>query len=135
MSEAAYRDIGREMAGTFEAGEESYEGFGRVPTQVQWMGASRESARDSLYAMPDAALASHLRRGHLSWLRGRPRALYDQIRRPAVDVGWAKRLGFVVMMIVMMPVEFARILFAAPRRIIEKRALRARAVPSGGAAD
>ena len=62
MTEAAYRDLGREMSGDFVKGRETCEGFAPVTTYVQFMGEAAERARGALYALPPAALVSRGRR-------------------------------------------------------------------------
>jgi class 3 adenylate cyclase len=123
MTEAAYRDLGREMDGEFLEGAEVCEGFGSVKTYVQLMGEAVERSRDALYAMPPAALASRAR-GYLIWgLVGQPRALLEQMRHPVVRVGWLRRVGFALAFTLYLPFSFLYYLFLVPRRLLSRRAV------------
>jgi hypothetical protein len=93
MTEAAYRDLGREMSGHFVKGREICEGFEPVTTYVQFMGEAAERARDALYALPLAALASRGRRRFWWNMFEGFRALAQQIRHPVTEVGWLRRGG------------------------------------------
>ena len=127
MTEAAYRDVGREMNGEFLEGAEDCEGFGSVKTYVQLMGEAVERSRDALYAMPPAALASRAR-GYLIWgLVGHPRALLEQMRHPVVQVGWWRRAGFALASTLLLPFSFLFYLFVVPRRLLSRRAIRVQA--------
>ncbi len=128
MSESAYRDIGRQMSGKFLMGEEAYEGFGLVRTYVQLMGEARDRSRDALYSTPDA-LTSRVRQ-YLVWgLLGMPRALFEQMRHPVVDVGWLRRAGFALALILWFPFGSLYYLLVIPRRLLSQRMVRAQAGP------
>ena len=133
MTESAYRDLGREMDGEFLKGEDSYEGFGRVETYVQLMGEAVERSRDALYAMPPAALASRARRYVLWGFLGQPRALFEQMRHPVVEVGWLRRAGFALALTLGLPLAFLFYLSVIPRRLLSQRAVRVQAGPRDGA--
>jgi len=95
MTEAAWRDVGREMSADFEEGAERYEGFGSVRTFVQRLEEAVEWEREAFYALPPAAFAARLRR-YARWGFGLFPALIEQIRHPAVPVSTWRRAGFVL---------------------------------------
>jgi class 3 adenylate cyclase len=121
MTESAYRDLGREMRGRFVKGEEICEGLGPVTTYVHYMEEAVERARDTLYSLPPAALASRARR-YFSWgVSTFPRALIEQIRRPVTDVGWLRRAGFLVGLTLWLPFGTLFYLFVVPRRLLLRK--------------
>jgi len=129
MTESAYRDLGREMSGEFEMGEETYEGFGPVRTYVQLMGDVKERSREAMYST-SAALTSRVR-SYLVWgMRLMPRALFEQMRHPAVDVGWSRRAGFALALILVLPLATLIYMFRIPRRLQSRRLIRAQTAPS-----
>jgi hypothetical protein len=124
MTEAAYRDLGREMSGDFVKGEENCEGFGPVTTYVQFMSEAEERAREALYSLPSAALASRARR-YWKWaLSAQLRASIEQIRHPATEAGWLRRAGLVVGFTLALPFMALFGLFAIPRRLLSRREAR-----------
>jgi Protein of unknown function (DUF2652) len=135
MTEAAYRDLGREMSGDFVKGRETCEGFGPVTTYVQFMGEAAERARDALYALPPAALASRGRRWFWWNFFEQFRALAQQIRHPVKEVGWLRRGGFLISQTLLFPVTTLVVcswgLFLVPRRLLSRREIRMQAAPSG----
>jgi Protein of unknown function (DUF2652) len=121
MTEAAYRDLGSEMSGDFVKGGEICEGFGPVTTYVQFMGEAAKRARDTLYSLPRAALASRVRR-YLWWgLLAQPRALIEQIRHPVTEVGRLRRAGFAIGLTLLLPFEHLFYLLVVPRRLLSRR--------------
>jgi Protein of unknown function (DUF2652) len=125
MTEAAYQDLGREMSGEFVKRDETCEGFGRVTTYVQFMGYASQRARDAFYSMPPDALRFRVRQ----YVRGAGavtqfRAALEQIRHPVKPVGWLRRAGFLIYLVVSVPV-FSRIFrFAVPRRVLAQKEAR-----------
>ena len=127
MSDAAYRDLGREMDGQFMEHTEVCDGFGLVKTYVQLMGEAVERSRDALYALPPKALASRAL-GFVIWdFVRQPRALLEQMRHPVARVGWWRRAGFALAFTLVLPVSFFLYLFTVPRRLLSRRAKRLRA--------
>ena len=140
MTEAAYRDLGREMSGHFVKGRETCEGFEPVTTYVQFMGDAAERARDTLYALPPAALASRGRRWFWWNFSEQFRALAQQIRHPVTEVGWLRRGGFLISQALLFPFTSLVVcswgLFLVPRRLLSRRETRAqtgRQPPGAGA--
>jgi hypothetical protein len=127
MTESAYRDLGSEMDGKFLKGEENYEEFGPVGTYVQLMGETVERARDALYAMPPSALASRVWHYVVWGFRTQPRALFEQMRHPVAKIGGLRRAGFAIAFALYLPLVFPYYLFMARRRVLSRRAIRARA--------
>jgi hypothetical protein len=128
MTEAAYRDLGREMSGHFVKGRETCEGFEPVTTYVQFMGDAAERARDALYALPPTALASRGRRWFWWNFFEGFRALAQQIRHPVTEVGWLRREGFLISLTLSFPFTSLVVcswgLFLVPRRLLSRRETR-----------
>ena len=118
MTEAAYRDLGREMGGNFVKGQETCEGFGPVTTYVQFMGEAAEHARDALYSLPSDALVARARR-YWKWVVfGHSCALIAHIRQPVTKSGWLRRAGFIVWQTVTLPLRSLLGLIVVPRRLL-----------------
>jgi hypothetical protein len=117
LTEPAYRELGREMGAAFEAGAESYEGFGSVKTWVQHLGGVVERQRDAFYELPPAAFAARVRDYARIAGLGQFRALAEQVRRPAVPVGWLRRSGFLLWMALASPFMLAYIVWVQPTRL------------------
>ena len=131
MTDAAYRDLGREMEGEFLPGEENCEGIGPVRTWVRLMGPAREQAREALYAKPDAQLAADGRR-YARWaVTTMFGALVEQWKHPAVQVAWPKRVAFTVTLLLKSPFLFARVWLEGPRKLVSQRSAR-RKTPGKG---
>ena len=134
MTEAAYRDIGREMSGHFVKGRETCEGFEPVTTYVQFMGEAAERARYALYALPPAALASRGRRWFWWNMSEGFRALAEQIRHPIREVGWLRRAGFLTWMVLSFPVVSLVLCWSAPftvpRKLLSRREARTQIRPA-----
>ncbi len=128
MTEPAYRDLGHEMSGDFVKGEETCEGFGPVTTYVQFMGEAAERARDTLYALPPAGLASRGRRWFWWNFFEQFRALIQQIRHPVTEVGWLSRGGFIIGLVLSFPFSSLIVcswgMFVVPRRLLSLRETR-----------
>jgi hypothetical protein len=127
MTEAAYRDLGREMSGEFVKGEESCEGLGRVTTYVQLMGDATERERGALYSLPPDALKARVRQ-YLRWAAApgpQFRAVLEQFWRPVKPVGWLRRAGFVLSQFLLAPFAFVYFWIAIPRRMVWKKSPRA----------
>jgi hypothetical protein len=128
MTEAAYRDLGREMSGRFVKGRETSQGFEPVTTYVQFMGEAAERARDALYALTPVALASRGRRWFWWNMSEGFRALGQQIRHPIKEVGWLRRGGFLIWMALSFPVVSLVLcwwgLFTVPRKLLSRREAR-----------
>ncbi len=127
MSEAAYRDLGREMSGEFVKGEEACEGLGRVTTYVQFMGETSDREREALYSAPADDLKSRLRK-YVRWA-GAPgpqiRAALEQFRHPVKPIGWLRRAGFLVSYVVGAPFLFFYFSREVPRRMLSRKESRA----------
>jgi hypothetical protein len=124
MTEAAYRDLGRDMGGEFLAGEEHYGDFGTVKTYVQHMGAQWERAREALYALPAPALAARARLYVAGGIYGEYRATLQQLRRPATKASLMRRAAFALWRFVLLPAELAYYLAVIPRRLRSRRTRR-----------
>jgi len=125
MTEAAYRDLGREMSGVFIKGEELCEGLGRVTTYVQLMSDSTQRERDRLYTLPPDAFKSRVRK-YLRW--GGPRVLLraalEQFRRPVKPVGPLRRASFLASQFLLVPLVSLYYRFTVPRRMLSRQASR-----------
>jgi len=125
MTEAAYRDLGREMDGEFEPGEERYEDFGAVKTYVQRFGARWRRARETLLTLPDRELASRARIYVAGGVIGEYRATLRQLLQPAVKRAWPARAAFALKRFLALPLELAYYLAVIPRRLRARRVRRA----------
>jgi len=125
MTEAAYRDLGREMDGEFEPGEERYEEFGVVKTYVQRFGERWGRAREALLTLPDRELASRARIYVAGGVIGEYRATLHQLLRPAVKRAWPVRAAFALQRFLALPLELAYYLAVIPRRLRARRVRRA----------
>jgi hypothetical protein len=124
MTEAAYRDLGRDMGGGFVAGEEHYGDFGTVKTYVQHMGAQWQHAREALYALPAPALAARARLYVAGGIYGEYRATLQQLRRPATKASLMRRAAFALWRFLLLPAELAYYLAVIPRRLRSRRVRR-----------
>jgi hypothetical protein len=124
MTESAYRDLGHEMDGEFQAGEERYEGFGIVKTYVQCVGPRWAQAREALLALPEPTLASRARLYVAGAVLGEYRATLRQLLRPAVKRGWLPRAAYALRRFLALPVELAYYLAVIPRRLRARGARR-----------
>lgn len=122
MTEAAYRDLGRGMGGEFAAGEEHYDDFGTVKTYVQHVGVAWSQVRESMFTLPERALASRARLYVAGGVLGEYRAALAQLLRPKTHTGWARRAAFTLVRFVALPLEFAYYLAVIPRRLLARRA-------------
>jgi hypothetical protein len=117
MTEPAYHELGRGMAAHFEAGVESYEGFGNVKTWVQRLDDVVERERDAFYALPSKAFAARVR----DYARTAPleqfRALIEQVRHPAAPVGWLRRAAFVLRLVLETPFMLVYVVLIQPTRL------------------
>jgi hypothetical protein len=124
MTEAAYRELGREMRAEFEEGSEHYEGFGPVRTFVQRLDGAIERERAAFYALPPVELAARVR-GYVGWGWSHGlRALAEQWRRPAVAVGWPRRLAFAAGYLLASPFVIGWVVLVQPGRLRARRAAR-----------
>ncbi|MDH4094073.1 MAG: DUF2652 domain-containing protein [Betaproteobacteria bacterium] len=124
MTEAAYRDLGRDMGGEFLAGEEHCGDFGTVKTYVRHMGAQWEHAREALYALPAPALGSRARLYVAGGIYGEYRATLRHLLRPASKAGVMRRAAFALWRFLLLPAELAYYLAVIPRRLRSRRARR-----------
>lgn len=127
MTEAAYRDLGREMSGEFLKGEENCEGLGRVTTYVQFMGDKAAREREALYSLPADTFKSRLQQYRL-WAGAGPqiRATLEQLRNPIKPVGRLKRVAFVALYLFQMPFAYLYFRMVIPRRMFARKEDRAR---------
>lgn len=122
MTEAAYRELGREMRAEFEEGSERYEGFGPVRTFVQRLDGAIEREREAFYTLPPGELAARVR-GYMSWGWSHSfRALIEQWRRPAVAASWPRRLAFAIGYLVASPFVIGWVALFQPGRLRARRA-------------
>jgi hypothetical protein len=119
LTEPAYRELGREMGASFEEG---YEGFGSVKTWVQRRDGVVERERDAFYELPRAAFAARVRAYARFAGPGQFRALGEQMRHPAVPVGWLRRAGFALRLLLESPFMLAYIVFVQPVRLRARHA-------------
>ncbi|MGH7287298.1 MAG: DUF2652 domain-containing protein [Myxococcota bacterium] len=122
LSEAAYRELGRELGAAFEPGAESYEGFGSVRTWVRRLDGVRERERDAFYALPRAAFAARVREYARFGGLGQFRALLEQVRRPIVPVSWPRRVGFLLRLVLESPFKLAYLVLVQPGRLRARHA-------------
>jgi len=125
MTETAYRDLGREMDGELQSGEEHYEDFGVVKNYVQRTGARWERAREALLALPERELASRARWYVAGGVIGEYRATLRQLLHPAVKQAWLPRTAFALKRFFALPLELAYYLAVIPRRLRARGARRA----------
>lgn len=92
LTEAAFDLLGAHLTGRFDAHEETYEGFDRVPVRVRTLEDELLAARDAVYALDEAALRGAVG-SYLAWLqRSLPAAALQQVRSPIRRFGWSERL-------------------------------------------
>jgi hypothetical protein len=85
--------LGHQLPGDFEAREEDYEGFGRVPIRMRSLEREFLAARDAVYRLSEEQLKGAVD-GYLGSLqRGLPPAALQQMRSPIRPFGWRERLG------------------------------------------
>jgi hypothetical protein len=122
LTEAAWRELGREMHPEFDEGVEQYEGFGSVRTFVQRLDGLAEHERETFYALPRTEFAARIRR-YAGWaLAHSAGALLEQWRRPALAVGWPRRLAFAVGYLAASPFVIAWVAAVQPIRLRRRRA-------------
>jgi class 3 adenylate cyclase len=121
LTEAAYRQFGREMGVDFEEGAESYEGFGPVRTFVQRLDGAVEQERESFYALSTAAFTACIRR-YARWAFGVFPAFIEQVRRPAAPVSWPRRVGFALRLALEFPFMFGYVSLVRPGQLRARRA-------------
>jgi hypothetical protein len=135
MSAAAYGELGRDMSLQFVGGKERYDEFGSVETHYHLMGEAVESARESLYAMDTAALASRAREYAVWASLGQIPALIVQVRRPSSDSSWLRRVIFSLWLVLLTPVALVVGLITIPRKLVTQQSARLKARGyQGGAA-
>ncbi len=127
MTDAAYTDVGKKMEGQFMQGSESYDGFGKISTFVQYMGEVKEQHRDSLYKMPRAALTLRAERYVADTMLGMFPALVEQLRQSVPNVGWMRRVRFIFTVVLSAPMMAMLYFVEAPRRLLSNRTNRAEA--------
>jgi Protein of unknown function (DUF2652) len=130
MTEAAYRDLGREMSGEFVKGEEDCEGLGHVTTYVKFMGKAFDRERELFYSLSPDTFKARLRE-YLRWNEAPAHvgAALEQFRHPIKPVGWLKRAGFLVYYVFGVPLTFLYFSVAIPRRMLSRKESRARIGP------
>lgn len=127
LSDAAYREFGKEMGLEFHEGHETYENLGTVRTHVHYLTARVEQAREHFYARgpaeEKAAIRAYMRLGALGIF---PAAL-RQLVRPTSNASLVRRLAFLVAW----PLSFPAFLLGYPKvvakHVAAKRARRAAA--------
>jgi hypothetical protein len=131
MSDAAHRDLGRDMGFAFVEGEERFDEFGVVKTHVHLMGEAVEGARATLYSLEPAALRARARRYVLWAAFGQVSAAIEQFRRPFLHVGWLRRAGYALGLAALTPFGVGLGLVAIPRKLLARRAARSEAALPG----
>jgi class 3 adenylate cyclase len=125
MTEAAYRDLGRDMQGRFEERSESYAELGTVKIFVHYLGEVKIRHRDALYAMSPARLTLAAEKYVLgAGLRDQLAALVAQIRHPIVPVGWLRRAGFVLWWTFTTPLLTLLYVVLIPLKLLSRQAAR-----------
>ncbi|MFQ5471425.1 MAG: DUF2652 domain-containing protein [Dehalococcoidia bacterium] len=124
MSEAAYGELGVEMGLAFAEGEERYGEFGSVKTRVHGMQEAVEDIRDSLYSLDRDALSLRARKYVLWASLSQIPAAVAQLRSPAIEIGWFRRLLFVLWVALSAPAAAAIGLITIPRKLVAKRSAR-----------
>ena len=128
MSEAAYKDLGREMPGRFVEHEESYAELGKVKVFVRYLDEVRETHRDALYGLSRARLAL---RGEAyvigTGLIRQSAAAVEQLRHPIVPVGPLKRAGFALWLLLLIPFHAIVAMVAVPLKLLSRQTARRRA--------
>lgn len=86
LTEAAYEVMGDVLPGTFDAHEETYDGFGAVSLRIRLLDEAQLAARDALYELSPSELDAQLRRStgvagdRSRWLRGAIRQVRNPVR-------------------------------------------------------
>lgn len=124
MSDTAYRQLGADMGLAFSKTVERYEEFGEVEAHVHVMDDSMEEARAALYSLDPKALSARAREYVLWAVVGEVSAAFAQIRQPTTNAGWFRRVGFALLLTLLVPVQIAIGVFAIPRKL--RAQLRAR---------
>jgi class 3 adenylate cyclase len=124
MTDAAYEALGRGMNLEFQQGEELCEGIGKVRTWVHIMGDLKEDVREAFYARPEAEVAGEVR-NYSAWIGPRLyRAIFEQLRHPAVKEPWPKRLAFALRHAIGITFEGDAAQAQMRERLLAKRAVR-----------
>jgi uncharacterized protein DUF2652 len=128
MTEAAWREVGREMGADFEERTESCEGFGSVRTFVQRLDGELERVRSAFYALPPAIFRAKLLREY-GLLGGvaQFRAFAEQLRHPTVSVAWPRRALYAVGIVLGFPVVLTYLALIRPRQMRSRYAAELRA--------
>lgn len=127
MTESAYERLGREMEAAFEAGAESYDGFGRVPTYVQRLEEEVERERSAFYAMPPAMFRARMRRYALWGVLGMFPAFAEQVRRPTLAVSGPRRALYALRLVLELPAMLAYLALVRPGQLRARHEARLRA--------
>jgi class 3 adenylate cyclase len=122
MSERAYEELGSEMEGAFDRGEETYDSLETVVTYVRLMGENREKAREEFYALSEAERKANARYFGRWALAGAVPELWRHIRRPANDSGLGARLGFALKFLLNAPWLYAKMLNGVPGHVRARHA-------------
>jgi hypothetical protein len=131
LTDAAYRELGRQMGPGFEKSAETYEGFGPVTIWVQRLDGAVERERDSFHALPSAELRSRVEQ-YARWAASADFAvLAEHVRRPAIAASWPRRVAFSLLYLLGRPFAYAYITRVQPRRIRARHAALRRAHESG----
>jgi hypothetical protein len=127
LSDTAYQEFGRGLGLEFHESQESYESLGTVEVHVHYLTDRVEQARDAFHALdPEqekAAIREYMREGGRSFI---PAAI-EQLSHPTSNVGWLRRVLFIVGWVFYFPVFRLRYPGEVARHLEQKRALRARA--------
>jgi hypothetical protein len=92
LTEPAFELLGAQLPGDFEAHEETYEGFDRVPVRVRSLEQDFLAARDAVYKLSEPELEGAVD-SYLSWIqRSLPLAARQQARAPSRSFRWFDRL-------------------------------------------
>jgi hypothetical protein len=96
LTEVAFDLMGQHLPGSFEAHEESYEGFGPVRTRVRFLEQEALAARDAVYRLNDDDLKGAVD-SYLDWVQHHATAAaVQQMRAPIRPFSWIERLLMVL---------------------------------------
>jgi hypothetical protein len=124
MSDAAYRDLGSSMTGTFTPGSEECDGIGTVRTWVRLMETERSHARDMFYERPPETLVAEGRRYAWWIVPGAIKAAFVQLRHPSTSASFSSRLAFTVMSVLQVPLFIVTLMREVPKHVLARREAR-----------
>jgi hypothetical protein len=124
MTKAGHSTVGQSLEGPFIPGMESYDEFGNIDTFVRFNRDLKETQLNSLYNLSPILMAVRAELYSLAAIAGVFPALIRQIRKPAILSSRMKRLGFMLIFALRLPIMMVTYLIGAPRRLLAQRAAR-----------